>query len=123
MNGSAIRGVGAEIPSTVISTAEVEARARIERFGFPPGWLERVTGIRERRWAHPDVQPSELAASAAEKALASAGYEARDLDLVMFTGITRDFIEPATANAVAASLGAHQARVFDLTNACNGLIA
>jgi 3-oxoacyl-[acyl-carrier-protein] synthase-3 len=44
------------------------------------------------------------------------------MDVVIFGGITRDFIEPATANAVADKLGAQRARVFDVTNACNGFI-
>ncbi|HYY74450.1 MAG TPA: hypothetical protein VE662_06465, partial [Solirubrobacterales bacterium] len=70
--GTRITGVGAEMPSRVVTSAEVEERARIGRFGFERGWLERVTGVRERRWAEPEVQPSQLAAAAARKALAHA---------------------------------------------------
>ncbi|MEW6268797.1 MAG: ketoacyl-ACP synthase III [Thermodesulfobacteriota bacterium] len=120
--GVVISGVGAEMPPNVVSTAEVEERARIARFGFGPGWLERITGVRERRWADPDVQPSDLAAAAGRKALASAGLDVRDVDVVLFAGITRDVIEPATSNIVADKLGACEARVLDVTNACNGLI-
>jgi 3-oxoacyl-(acyl-carrier-protein) synthase III len=120
--GVRIAGVGAEIPPTVVSTAEVEERAGIARFGFRSGWLESLTGVRERRWADPAVRPSDLAAAAARAALADARLEPADADVVIFTGITRDFIEPATANAVADAIGAHRARVFDITNACNGLI-
>ncbi|HJQ85282.1 MAG TPA: 3-oxoacyl-[acyl-carrier-protein] synthase III C-terminal domain-containing protein, partial [Candidatus Binatia bacterium] len=92
------------------------------RFGLPPGWLENTTGVRERRWADPSVRPSDLAAAAGRRALADAGLGAGDVDVVLFTGITRDFIEPATANAVADAIGARDARVFDVTNACNGMI-
>jgi hypothetical protein len=57
-----ITGVAAEVPPTVVSTAEVEERPAIcERFHFEPGWLERATQVRERRWAAPDVKPSDLA--------------------------------------------------------------
>jgi 3-oxoacyl-[acyl-carrier-protein] synthase III len=49
--GVRVSGVGAEIPSKVVTTAEVEERVGLKRFGFEPGWLERVTGVRERRWA------------------------------------------------------------------------
>ena len=56
--GTSITGVGAEIPSRVVTSAEVEERARIGRFEFERGWVERVTGVRERRWADPDVHPS-----------------------------------------------------------------
>jgi 3-oxoacyl-[acyl-carrier-protein] synthase-3 len=116
-----ITGVGAEIPPDVVSTAEVEERAGMARFGFEPGWLQRVTGVRERRWADPEVRPSDLAAAAGRQALAHAGVAPADVDVVLFCGITRNFIEPATANAVADALGAHGARVFDVTNACNGV--
>src|SRR5213078_3571461 len=121
--GVCIAGVGAEIPSTVITTAEVEERAGIrERFGFEAGWLERVTGVRERRWARPEVQPSELATLAGRKALEDAGVDPLEIDTLVFTGITRDCLEPATANLVAEALGTRNARVFDLINACNSLI-
>ena len=71
-----ITGVGAELPADVVTTAEVEERAGLrERFGLEPGWLEHVTGVRTRRWASPEVQPSELAAAAGEKALARAGLD------------------------------------------------
>jgi 3-oxoacyl-(acyl-carrier-protein) synthase III len=117
-----IAGVGTEIPANVVTTAEVEAQAGLERFGLEPGWLEHVTGVRERRWADPEVRPSELAVLAARKALADAGTAAGEIDTLIFAGITRDCLEPATANLVADALGTHNARVFDLLNACNGVM-
>jgi 3-oxoacyl-[acyl-carrier-protein] synthase-3 len=117
-----ISGVGAEVPSTVITTAEVEERAGLQRFGLEPGWLERKTGVRERRWAPPHVQPSELAVAASRKALADAACEPADVDTLIYAGITRDCLEPAAANLVADALGAHEARVFDVINACNSLV-
>src|SRR3989442_3937 len=123
-NGTGVRisGVGAEIPPDVVTTAEVEERAGLKRLGFEPGWLERVTGVRERRIAAPDVLPSQLSVAAATRALADAGIGPLDVDTLIFTGITRDCMEPATANVVADALGAREARVFDLDNACNGVI-
>src|SRR2546427_1627415 len=123
-NGTGVRisGLGAEIPPDVVTTAEVEERAGLKRLGFAPGWLERVTGVCERRIAAPEVLPSRLAAAAATRALADAGIGPLDVDTLIFTGITRDCMEPATANVVADALGAREARVFDLDNACNGVI-
>jgi 3-oxoacyl-(acyl-carrier-protein) synthase III len=120
--GACITGVGAEIPPRVVTTAEVEERVHIERFGLDRGWLEHLTGVRERRWAAPEVRPSDLAAAAGRKALANAGVDPLAVDVIMFCGITKDFIEPATCNAVAETLGARRARVLDLSNACNGFI-
>jgi len=87
-----------------------------------PGWLEHVTGVRTRRWAQPHVQPSDLASAAATKALRSAGMDPLDVDTLVFAGITRDCLEPATANIVSEAVGTRNARVFDLINACNSLI-
>lgn len=117
-----ITGVGAELPPAVVTTAEIEKRVGLARAGLESGWLERVTGVRERRWAAPEVMPSALAAAAGRRALACAGLDALAIDTLLYTGITRDFIEPGTSNVVQESLGALNARVFDLTNGCNGLI-
>jgi 3-oxoacyl-(acyl-carrier-protein) synthase III len=118
-----ISGVGVEVPSNVVTTLDVERRAAlVERFGVERGWLEQVTGVRERRWADPDDQPSQFAALAGWKALADAGADPLSIDTLIYTGITRDCLEPATANLVADALGARGARVFDVTNACNSLI-
>src|SRR5207248_7223299 len=56
------------------------------------------------------------------KALAAAGMDPLEVDTLVFAGITRDCLEPATANLVAEQVGTRNARVFDLTNACNSLV-
>ncbi len=118
-----ITGVGAELPADVVTTAEVEEHAGLgERFGLEPGWLEQVTGVHTRRWAPSDVRPSELAAAASRAALRNAGLDPLDVDTLVFAGITRDCLEPATANIVAEAVGARNARVFDLINACNSVV-
>jgi 3-oxoacyl-[acyl-carrier-protein] synthase-3 len=120
--GVRITGVGAEMPPLVVTTAEVEERAGSGRVGLQAGWLERATGVRERRWAAPEVMPSALAAAAGRRALANAELDPLAVDALLYTGITRDFIEPGTATVVQDALGALNARVFDVTNGCNGLI-
>jgi 3-oxoacyl-(acyl-carrier-protein) synthase III len=120
--GVRISGVGAEIPPTIVTTAEVEVQAGIAEFGFEPGWLERVIGVRERHWATPEVKPSDLAIAAGRKALDDAELDPDAVDAVIFTGITKDFFEPATACVVAEGVGATSARVFDVMNACNSFV-
>src|SRR5947199_7428967 len=96
-----ISGVGAVLPSRTVTTAEIEERVgTCERFGLERGWLEHVTGVRTRRWADPDTLPSELAVAAAGQALEAAGVDPGLIDMVVFTGITRDFYEPAPAHVV-----------------------
>jgi 3-oxoacyl-[acyl-carrier-protein] synthase-3 len=121
--GVRITGVGAEIPAGIVTSAAVEEQAGLyQRFGLEPGWLEHVTGVKTRRWAPPHVQPSELAAAAGTRALQHAAVDPSDVDVLVFAGITRDCLEPATANVVADAIGARNARVFDLINACNSVI-
>jgi 3-oxoacyl-(acyl-carrier-protein) synthase III len=118
-----IAGVGVELPPDVLTTAEVEERADlVGHLGLPPGWLERTTGVRQRRCAAPGVRPSELAAAAARKALERAQLDARSVDTLLFAGITRDGPAPSTAPIVAAAVGAIEARAFDVVNATDGWI-
>jgi 3-oxoacyl-[acyl-carrier-protein] synthase-3 len=121
--GVRITGVGVEVPERIVTSTEVERRAGLsERFGVEPGWLEQLTGVHERRWAAPEVRPSALATAAGRRALDDARLDPLWLDTVVYAGITRDCLEPATASLVADALGAHNARVFDLSNADNGLV-
>ncbi|GAA2593046.1 MULTISPECIES: 3-oxoacyl-ACP synthase III family protein [Streptomyces] len=85
------------------------------------GVLERLYGLRERRVAPPGTLPSDLAAAAGESALAQAGVSPADVGLLIFAGVSEDLEEPATAHVVAHKLGV-RAPVFDVKNACNGVL-
>jgi len=112
MNQTAVRitGVGAELPPAVVTTAEVEERAGIrERFGLEPGWLEHVTGVRTRRWASPEVQPSELAAAAARKALERAGVDPLAVDTLVLVAAAVATVPGVEAAAPSVRGAAHAA--------------
>jgi 3-oxoacyl-[acyl-carrier-protein] synthase-3 len=63
-----------------------------------------------------------LAARAGRRALEDARLDPLRIDTLVYAGVTRDCLEPATANLVAEAIGARNARVFDLLNACNSLV-
>ncbi|MGK5638154.1 3-oxoacyl-ACP synthase III family protein [Streptomyces sp. URMC 126] len=91
-------------------------------FLVPRGMIRRVTGV-THRYVSPAGRPaSDLAAAAAGKALADAGWNAADLDLLVFAAVTGDMLEPATAHAVAVRIGA-RCPVFDVKNACNSVLS
>lgn len=117
-----VSGIGIELPDRVVSSSEVEEQAGLARFALEPGWVERVTGVRERRWAPADVAPSALAAGAAVRALDDAGLDALDIDAVLYTGVSRDCLDPATARVVADTIGARYTRAFDIVNGANGVL-
>ena len=94
--GAAIASVGVSLPRTVVSNAQIAAR-----IGVDDGWIERRTGIRERRVAEPEERLATHATQAAEQALRAAGVRAADLDLVLVATTTADEVMPNAAPLVA----------------------
>jgi 3-oxoacyl-[acyl-carrier-protein] synthase-3 len=86
---------------------------------LPPGILEKLFRIRERRFADRLVQTSDLAANAARPIVEQFG--AQRIEYLIFAGACSDLIEPATANIVQHKLGL-SCPVFDLKNACNSFV-
>jgi acyl-CoA:acyl-CoA alkyltransferase len=70
----------------------------------------------------PGVLPSDMAVTAAKEAMERAKITPREIDAIIYTGLTRDYLEPATAHIVQAKLGATNALVFDISNACHGFM-
>jgi 3-oxoacyl-[acyl-carrier-protein] synthase-3 len=122
---AAIAGVGTYLPERVVTSDEVERRiaeaSAAHGFVPKPGIVERLTGVRERRYKEPHQDASDLAVEAARRALAAAELEAGDVDLLIFGSSSQVLIEPATAHIVSAKLGS-RAVVFDIKNACNSFI-
>lgn len=115
-----IRGLGAYTPPEILSSREVMEQVGSERLGLPAEWLERALGVRERRVAPEGTLPSDIAAHAAREALDRACLLPGGLDLVIYTGMNRDHLEPSTAHVVARKIGAKHATCLDLTAACHG---
>ena len=95
-----IIGVGAALPERRVPNAEIAAR-----LGVDVEWIERRTGIAERRYAAPGQRVSELASAAARAALRDAGLERSEIDMVLVATLAADEITPATAPLVAHELG------------------
>ncbi len=120
-----IESVGHVLPRQVVTSEELEgAFARtLERLRMPPGQLEKLSGVRERRWFEPGTRPSTVAAMAAERALERAGVPVSEVDLLVNTSVSRDYLEPANATLVGGELGVgHGCLAFDVTNACLGFL-
>jgi 3-oxoacyl-[acyl-carrier-protein] synthase-3 len=83
-------------------------------------WIKSRSGISERRVSH--VPGSDLAAVAGHRAVAAAGLEAKEIDLLIVATCTPDTVIPSTAAHVQKKMGADKAAVFDLNAGCSGFI-
>ncbi|QDP00491.1 ketoacyl-ACP synthase III [Thalassotalea sp. PS06] len=83
-------------------------------------WITTRTGIKERRISH--INTAEMSALAAKHALASAGIEADELDLIIVATSCPDTLVPNTASRVQQILGSNNAACFDLSSACTGFL-
>jgi acyl-CoA:acyl-CoA alkyltransferase len=120
-----IESLGYELPSNIVTTQSLEERLApvYERLNLSLGRLEVMTGIRERRLWDKGTPPSKTGAIAAEKAIANSKLDKNDIECLLHTSLSRDFLEPATAQLVYDSVGLPpSATVFDISNACLGFI-
>lgn len=120
---SRIVSVGAYTPENTVTSREIMQEIDSERrFGIPVDWLERTTGIQTRRVCKANIAPSDMAVLAARQALERAELCPVDIDVIIYAGVLRDLVEPATAHHVQNKLGAKNAMVFDIANACLGFM-
>lgn len=120
-----IAAFGYELPPHVVTSEDLERRLGplYQRLRLQPGQLEALTGIVERRWWDPQFPMHVGAARAGARALTAAGIEASSLGMLVYGGVCRDHLEPATVCAVADCLGLGPAAlVYDVSNACLGMI-
>ncbi|WP_327364767.1 3-oxoacyl-ACP synthase III family protein [Streptomyces sp. NBC_01296] len=110
-----ILGTGSYLPERIVPNETIAART-----GVTPAWIERKTGIRERRYAAPHEAASDLAAEAAVRALENSGTAPEDLAWIVVATSTPDHSQPATAALVQHRLGAYRAAAFDVNAVCSG---
>lgn len=113
-----IAGIGAALPRRRVANAELASG-----LGLADGWIERRTGISERRYAAPGERVSDLALQAGRAALEDAGIAAAEIDLVLVATLAGDQITPGPSPIVAHELGAVHAAAIDIGAACTGTIA
>jgi 3-oxoacyl-[acyl-carrier-protein] synthase III len=85
-------------------------------------WIVERTGIRQRHIAKHGETTASLSVEAARKAMAKAGVQPGDLDVIILATESPDRLLPATAVDVQAMLGASRAAAFDLRAACTGWV-
>ncbi|MFI9503288.1 3-oxoacyl-[acyl-carrier-protein] synthase III C-terminal domain-containing protein [Nocardia sp. NPDC052566] len=123
-----LRAAVAGLPSRTVSNADIiDLIAEHSADGFD-GDLDatlrsvdyylRYAGSRERRWLDEGERPIDLLRGAAKTALAQADMRPEEIDLLIYTGIGRGFVEPGGAYHSAAAIGLANPHCFDILDAC-----
>ncbi len=112
-----ITGTGSYLPATVWTNNDLA-----ERLATSDEWIIARTGIRQRHIAGDQQSTSDLALPASLQAIAAAGLEPRDIDLIIVATTTPDVIFPSTACLLQAKLGIHGMPAFDVQAVCSGFV-
>ena len=112
-----IAATGSAVPRRVLRNADLERMVATS-----DEWIAERTGIRERRVVDEGVASSDLGTEAARAALATGGWDAADLDLLLVATCTPDMPLPSTACLIQRNLKASRAIAFDLAAACSGFL-
>ena len=112
-----ITGTGSMLPDKKLTNFQLESIVETS-----DEWIVKRSGIRERRIIDDSMPLAELAAGASNRAIADAGIAADDIDLIIATTITPDYLSPSLACQVQKLIGAGKAAAFDMNAACTGFI-
>lgn len=117
MPNAHITGWGMAVPETIMTNDDLSQFVETN-----DTWIRERTGIRERRIARETDFTSTLAVDASIQALKVANVRPTDIDLIICSTSTPEYLFPATACLIQDQLGATKAGAFDLLAACSGFI-
>ncbi|WP_197527218.1 beta-ketoacyl-ACP synthase III [Pirellulimonas nuda] len=113
--GVRVLGSGSFVPDNVVTNDDLAS------LGCDAEWIVQRTGIRERRHAPPGMATSDMAVEASRRAIAAAGVDPAEIDLVVLATLSPDHLLPQTASAVQDRLGLNCA-AMDVSAACAGFV-
>jgi 3-oxoacyl-[acyl-carrier-protein] synthase-3 len=115
---AAFRSIGAYVPEKRLTNADLE-----KMVDTSDDWIQKRTGIKERRLAAEDEHTSDLGEKAAALAIERSGLDKSEIDMVVCATISPDyFTMPSTATMISKKLGLPPVTAFDISAACTGFI-
>ena len=115
---ASLNSIGAYVPSRIITNDDLS-----KIVDTSDEWIQKRTGIKERRFADSTEATSDLATKAAQLAIERAKLSPDEIDMVIVATISPDFLcMPSTACVVANNLGIINKPAFDISAACSGFI-
>jgi 3-oxoacyl-[acyl-carrier-protein] synthase-3 len=112
-----ITGLGVNVPDRVVTNDDLA-----QYVDTSDEWIVERTGIHERRMATDDEALTDIALPAARAALADAGIEASEIDLLICATVTPDMMFPTSSALMADELGMPHAAAYDLLAGCTGFM-
>ena len=112
-----IQGTGHGVPAKILTNSDLE-----KMVDTSDEWITQRTGIKERRICEDHEAAADLAIKAANEALAKSGKSAAELDLILVSTVSADYIFPSTSCLVQHAIGAKNAASMDIGAACAGFI-
>ncbi|NBJ70935.1 MULTISPECIES: beta-ketoacyl-ACP synthase III [Clostridia] len=112
-----VLGLGHYVPEKVVTNHDLEKIVDTN-----DEWIRTRTGIEERRIAEEDMDTSDMAYLAAEKAIKKANLAPEDIDLILVATVTPDTPFPSVACIIQDRLGAKNAAAMDISAACSGFM-
>ncbi|MGL2794020.1 ketoacyl-ACP synthase III [Helicobacter pylori] len=115
---ASLKSIAMHVPSERVKNAEFQ-----QFLDTSDEWIEKRTGIKERRFASNEEKSSDLGVIAAKQAIERARLTPKDIDLVVVATLSPDFLAmPSTACVLSAKLGIENKPAFDISAACTGFI-
>ena len=115
---ASLKSIGAYAPSRILSNYDLE-----KMVDTSDEWIEKRTGIKERRIAGSDEATSDLGVKAALLAIERAGISNEEIDLIICATLSPDYLcMPSTACVIAGKLGISDVMAFDISAACSGFV-
>jgi 3-oxoacyl-[acyl-carrier-protein] synthase-3 len=110
-------GTGSYLPAKILSNADLE-----QRMDTSDAWIRERTGIERRHIIAEAESNVDMAEHAARAAIAAAGLQPGDIDLISYGTTTPDLVFPNCGCLLQARLGCRGAPAFSLEAACSGFI-
>jgi 3-oxoacyl-[acyl-carrier-protein] synthase-3 len=112
-----IIGTGSYLPERVVHNTDLE-----KIMDTSDQWIRERTGIERRHYAAEGETTVDMAEVAARRAIAAAGLQPGDIDLIVFATATPDLVFPNCGTLLQARLGCGGAPAFSVEAACSGFI-
>ena len=113
-----IKSTGSYVPARILPNEEI-----VVNLPTSSEWVVETLGVRERHVAEPDEYTSDLAARAGLDAIAAAGLEPNEIDLIIVATATPDRKVPSAACMAQAKMGIHNGcTAFDVSAVCAGFL-